>query len=88
MNQMGPQSPALETPLIYKTYSQLPKVFHDVFHKFHVTEMTTKMCFEHGELPFSGSFPSNMKYDPESYLFSANDFKLVSGTFKGQESIL
>ena len=28
----------------------------------------TKMCFEHGELPFSGSFPSNMKYDPERSL--------------------
>ena len=39
---MGPQSPALGWPLIYKTYSQLPKVFHDVFHKFRVTEITTQ----------------------------------------------
>jgi len=46
------------------------------------------MCFEHGELPFSGSFPSNMKYDPERYLLSANDFRLLSGTFKEQENII
>jgi len=46
------------------------------------------MCFEHGELPFSGSFPSNMKYDPERYLLSANDFRLVSGTFKEQENVI
>ena len=29
-----------------------------------------------------------MKYDPESYLLSANDFRLVSGTFKEQDNIL
>jgi len=46
------------------------------------------MCFEHGELPFSVSFPSNMKYDPESFLLSAIDFRLVSGTFKEQEDII
>ena len=41
---MGPQSPALDPPLIYKTYKQLPKVLHDVFHKFYVTEMTAQKC--------------------------------------------
>ena len=41
---MGPQSPALDPPLIYKTYNQLQKVFHDVFYKFHVTAMTTQKC--------------------------------------------
>ena len=87
---MGPKSPALALPLVYKTYSQLPKVFHDVFHKFHVTEMyvNAKICFEHGELPFSGSFPSNMKYDPARYLLSAIDFRLVSGMFREQENII
>ena len=44
MNQMGPQSPALDPPLVYKTYNQLPKVSHDVFHKVHVTDMTTQKC--------------------------------------------
>ena len=44
MNQMGPQSPVLDPPLIYKTYNQLPKVLNDVFHKFHVTEITTQKC--------------------------------------------
>ena len=29
-----------------------------------------------------------MKYDPESYLLTANDFRLVSGTFKEQENII
>ena len=48
----------------------------------------TIMYFELGELPFSGSFPSNMKYDPERYLLSANDFRLVTGTFKEQEKII
>ena len=44
------------------------------------------MCFEHGELPLS--LPNNMKYDPESYLLSAYDFELVSGTFKEQENTI
>ena len=44
MNQKGPQSLALDPPLVYKTYNQLPKVFHDVSHRFHVTEMTTQKC--------------------------------------------
>ena len=29
-----------------------------------------------------------MKYDPERYLLSANEFRLVSGTFKEQENII
>ena len=41
---MGPQSPALDPPLIYKTYNQLPKVLHNVFHTFYITEMTTQKC--------------------------------------------
>ena len=44
MNQMGSQSPALDPPLMYKAYNQIRKVFHDVFHKFHATAMTTQKC--------------------------------------------
>ena len=59
MNQIGPQSPALDPPLIYKTYNQLPKVFHYVFHKFHVTEMTTQKCaLSMGNYHFQDYYPA------------------------------
>ena len=88
MNQMGPPKSSIRPAPDYKTspvtnsiswrISQIPCNWNG----------NTKICFEYRELPFSGAFPSNMKYDPESYLFSANDFRLVSGTFKEQENII
>jgi len=75
MNQLGPQSPYQKYFMTYFT--------------IHVTEMTTQKCaLSMGGLPFSGSLPSNLKYDPESYLLSANDFRLVLGTFKEQENVI
>ena len=53
MNQMGPQNPALDMPLIIRHITSYQKYFMTYFTNSNTND-NTKMCFEHGELPFSG----------------------------------